>query len=82
MIKLSYWSLKSFISGLKFNPDPTVVRVILVAVLMMSIHIVTKLIEILSTGRQPSAIELELFGCEGVLILMAYLLAFLQKGET
>jgi len=66
----------------KWNLDPTLLRVVTVAVLMMLIHVFTKLIEILSTGRQPSEIELELFICEGVLILIVYILAFLQRAET
>jgi hypothetical protein len=67
---------------LKINLDPKLPRVIIIATLLMLVHILTKLIEILSTQRQPTAIELELFACEGVLILIIYILTFLQKEET
>jgi hypothetical protein len=67
---------------LKINLDPKLPRVIIIASLLMLVHIFTKLVEILSTQRQPTEIELELFICEGVLILLVYLLTFLQKEET
>jgi len=67
---------------LKLNLDPKLSTVVVIAILMMCEHILFKLIEILSTARQPTDIELELFACEGVFILVTYILAFVRKAET
>jgi len=68
--------------GLKLDLDPTLQKVVLVAVLLMSELILIKLIEILSAGRSPTLEEVALILCLGLLQLVTYLLAFLKKEET
>jgi len=66
---------------MKLNLDPTLKRVALIGFLLMAQLILFKLIEILATGRQPTAIETELLACEGLALLVTYLVTFLQKEE-
>jgi len=52
------------------------------ACLLMFQLILFKLIEILAIGRQPTEIEIELLAAQGMLLLVTYLVTFLQKEEA
>jgi len=65
--------------NLKWNLDPTLQRVAFVALLLMLELILVKLLEILSSGRQPTIIEIEYISALGLLQLVTYILAFVRK---
>jgi len=67
---------------IRLNLDPTFQRVCIVAMLLMLELFLTKLIEILASGRQPTPIEIELLVAEAMLIFVTYILTFLQKSES
>ena len=65
-----------------FNKDPSLRRVCLVAMLLMGELILVKLMEILSTQRQPTLLEIEYLACLGLLQFVTYVLTFLRKEES
>lgn len=70
---------------LKFNPDPTVPRVVIIAVLMMAELLLMKLVEILSANRVPTTIEFYYIIALALLQLVTYLLLFMHgegQGES
>jgi len=67
---------------LKFNLDPTIPRVCLIAILLMAELILVKLVEILSTQRLPTNVEVVYIVTLGLLQLVTYLLTFLKKEEV
>lgn len=66
---------------LVFNKDPDIKRVCLIALLLMFELILVKLIEILSSNRQPSILEIEYLIALGCLQFVTYVLTFLRKEE-
>jgi len=64
---------------LRLNLDPSFQRVCIIAMLLMLELFLTKFIEILASGRQPTPIEIELLVAEALLIFVTYILTFLQK---
>jgi len=68
---------------LRLNADPTIPRVLIIAFLLMAELFLVKLCEILSSGRQPTELEIEYLVALGLLQLVTYILTFLKKeGET
>lgn len=67
---------------LKFDLDPNLSKVVVVAILLMCELILIKIIEITSQGRFPTPVEWALLAACGLLQLVTYLLTFLRKDET
>ena len=62
--------------------DPEISRVAVVAILLMAELMLIKLMEILQTGRMPTAVELAYCAVLGLMQFVTYLLTFLRKEET
>lgn len=67
---------------LRINKGPSIQRIVLVAMLLMTELILIKLIEILSQNRMPTEIELCFVIVLGLLQLVTYLLNWLRKEDT
>jgi len=65
----------------KWDLDPGLQKVAFIGFLLMLELALIQFIEIVSTGRQPTLIELEYISALGLLQLVTYVLAFVRKEE-
>lgn len=66
---------------LEFNPDPTLRRVVIIAVLEFIVSFVGGLLILLNEGQFPTAIQWATILCVALLALAVYFLTFLRKEE-